>query len=72
MSTYRFDCKTLADDPRQNRTWFTIADGSTPEEAFARVQSHRPGERIERLATWLQIDGQVPAISIKRAKTPRR
>jgi hypothetical protein len=69
MTTYRFDCKTIDPEyPSRNRTWFTIADGNTPEEAFARVQSHRLDEEIEILATWVQISGKVPAMSLKRMR----
>ena len=67
---YRFDCKTIdRDHPTRNRTWFTMADGTTPEEAFVRVQSHHPDEEIAILATWLQISGKIPAMSIKRARS---
>jgi hypothetical protein len=69
MNQYRFDCKTIdPEHPTRNRTWFTLADGRTPEEAFARVLANHPDEEIERLATWLQISGRIPAMSRKRAR----
>jgi hypothetical protein len=52
---YRFELKTIADHPSQNRNWFTLADGDSIEEAFARILSTRKGQTIQIRSVWLQV-----------------
>ena len=49
-------CKTLADNPRQNRKWFSFGKGPTPELAAKQIVDYQTlqGRRTEVLSVWKQ------------------
>lgn len=51
---FKVCCKTLADNPRQNRKWFSFGKGPTPEAAARQVVDYQTsqGRRTEVLSVW--------------------
>jgi len=49
-------CKTLADNPRQNRKWFSFGKGPTPQQAVRQVVDYqtKQGRRTQVLSVWKQ------------------
>ena len=56
LGEFKVWCKTLADNPRQNRKWFSFGKGPTPELAAQQVVDYQTsqGRRTEVLSVWKQ------------------